>query len=168
MKKSRSIRGSSTPTTQQNKRVLLILAAIVAVVLVLLIVLRSFWPSTSSSSRHGAAVPQAGMLGEDARRLIGNWVRTDTPYVIEIVDANDDGTLKAAYYNPRSINVAHAEARYMAGNLELFVELRDINYPGSTYTLTYDRANDILQGTYFQATMRETYQVVFARERSNP
>jgi len=52
------------------------------------------------------------------------------------------GKLKAAYFNPRPINVAKAEWRSMAGRIQIFVELRDVNYPGSTYTLIYDPEKD--------------------------
>ena len=58
-----------------------------------------------------------------------------------------------------------AEAKDKNHGLEVFVELRDVNYPGSTYTLAYDRAKDLLQGVYFQATMRQSYDVIFFRQR---
>ena len=97
--------------------------------------------------------------------LIGRWVRTDAPYVLEIWDAGDEGTLEAEYYNPRPINVSRAEARDKNGELEVFIELRDVNYPGSTYTLTYDREKDRLQGVYFQAAMKQYFAVGFVRAR---
>jgi hypothetical protein len=46
------------------------------------------------------------------------------------------------------------------------MELRDEGYPGSTYTLQYDEANDQLVGIYFQAAVRENYAVAFQRMRS--
>lgn len=51
------------------------------------------------------------------------------------------------------------------GALRVFVELRDVNYPGSTYTLTYDPANDLLAGLYYQAVERQRFDVMFARQR---
>jgi hypothetical protein len=102
----------------------------------------------------------------DFKKLVGRWVRTDSPYVIEIRAARDDGTLEAAYYNPRPINIARAEARKKSHGLEVFVEMDDVNYRGSTYTLTYDRANDQLKGVYFQATMRQSYNISFTRQQS--
>jgi len=33
----------------------------------------------------------------------------------------------------------------------VFIELRDVNYPGSTYSLTYEPASDQLKGIYYQA-----------------
>ena len=47
----------------------------------------------------------------------------------------------------------------------MFVELRDVNYPGSTYTLQYDAASDRLMGTYFQAVAKQTFRIEFARGR---
>ncbi len=100
----------------------------------------------------------------DVQSLVGRWVRTDGGYVIEIQTVRDDGTLKAAYYNPGPINVARAEARDKDRGLEVFVELRDVNYPGSTYTLVYDRAKDQLHGIYYQAVAQQNYEVVFVRQ----
>jgi hypothetical protein len=48
-------------------------------------------------------------------------------------------------------------------SLRVFIELRDVNYPGSTYQLTYDPADDRLKGSYYQAALQETYEVAFAR-----
>ncbi len=101
----------------------------------------------------------------DLKPLVGRWSRTDGGYVIDIQTVEDDGTLKAAYYNPGPINVARAEARNKDyQGLEVFVELRDVNYPGSTYTLVYDRAKDQLHGIYYQAVAQQNYEVVFVRQ----
>jgi hypothetical protein len=114
-----------------------------------------------------AAEPAAAVSDSaDFKALIGRWVRLDSPYVIEIRSAGDDGTLDAAYYNPRPINVSRAEARDRKGKLQVFLELRDVNYPGSTYTLTYEPAKDLLQGVYFQAALRQSYKVTFRRLRT--
>jgi len=45
----------------------------------------------------------------------------------------------------------------------VFVELRDVNYPGSTYTLQYDAASDRMKGAYFQAVEKQTYKIEFTR-----
>ena len=105
----------------------------------------------------------AASQAPDMKTHVGRWVRTGTPYVIDIQAARDDGTLDAAYYNPRPVNVSRAEARDKNGRLEVFVELRDVNYPGSNYTLTYDKGKDILYGVYFQAVIRQSFEVVFRR-----
>jgi hypothetical protein len=77
--------------------------------------------------------------------------------------AREDGTLDAAYLNPNPIHVAQARAWRDGAAVKVFVELRDVNYPGSIYQLTYDPAADRLRGTYFQAALRETYAVEFTR-----
>ena len=48
--------------------------------------------------------------------------------------------------------------------LQVFVELRDVNYPGSTYTLNYDPATDRLEGLYFQAVQQQNFKVLFIRK----
>ena len=44
-----------------------------------------------------------------------------------------------------------------------FVELRALNYPGSTYTLTYAPQQDQLKGIYFQAVQQQRFDVEFVR-----
>jgi len=95
--------------------------------------------------------------------MAGKWLRPDGGYVLELSDVKPDGKLKAAYFNPRPINVAKAEWRSMAGRIQIFVELRDVNYPGSTYTLIYDPEKDRFNGYYFQAVQKQTFDVVFER-----
>ena len=73
--------------------------------------------------------------------------------------------MTAAYFNPRPINVARGEWKLQDGQLRVFVELRDVNYPGSTYTLAYDPATDRLAGVYFQAVQRQRFEVEFQRTR---
>ena len=96
-------------------------------------------------------------------KLQGRWQRGDGGYIIDIRKVEADGTLTVAYLNPRPINVAKAEASMAGDVLKVFVELRDVNYPGSIYQLTYDPAADRLRGTYFQAALLETYDVEFTR-----
>ena len=98
-------------------------------------------------------------------RLIGRWVRTDGGYVLEIRAVDPQGKVEAAYLNPRPIHVEQALATRAGGTLTLFVELQDVNYPGSTYNLGYDPASDQLKGIYFQAVERTRYEVVFVRRR---
>ena len=71
--------------------------------------------------------------------------------------------MDAAYFNPGPIHVAKAEASQEGAVTKLFIELRDVNYPGSTYTLVYDAASDRLTGIYFQAVLQQRYEVFFVR-----
>lgn len=100
------------------------------------------------------------------RRAIGRWQRTDGDYVIQ-VDSVDtaSGRLEAKYFNPQPIHVGRAEAKNEAGKLTVFVELQDVNYPGSTYRLTYFPATDQLFGTYYQAALDQSFDVEFGRAR---
>ena len=96
-------------------------------------------------------------------KLTGRWLRPDGGYILEIRSAAPDGKLEAAYFNPRPIHVAKAEASRDGGSVKVFIELRDVNYPGSTYTLIYDPADDQLKGDYFQAALKQTFDVIFTR-----
>lgn len=71
--------------------------------------------------------------------------------------------MDAGYFNPKSIHVATAEASRESGAMKVFIELRDVNYPGSTYTLSYDPASDQLKGVYFQAVEKQRFSVTFVR-----
>ena len=99
----------------------------------------------------------------DYRPLIGQWQRTDGGYIIEIRRVASDGTMTAAYYNPRPINVARAEATTFKKHLKVEIELRDSGYPGSIYTLVYNAEKDILVGFYYHAVQRQSFDVVFTR-----
>jgi hypothetical protein len=50
-----------------------------------------------------------------------------------------------------------------ASAVKVFLELLDVNYPCSTYMLTYDSVSDQLKGIYFQAVAREKYEILFER-----
>jgi len=101
----------------------------------------------------------------DPQPLVGRWVRPDGGYLLEVREVGKDGSMKAGYFNPRPINVAKAEWHRKDGTLTLFVELRDVNYPGSTYTLQYDPASDRLKGAYYQAVEKQTFVVEFTRRK---
>ncbi len=95
--------------------------------------------------------------------LVGRWVRTDGGYIIEIRNIAADGKMDAGYFNPRPINVSVAEASRASNGTRVFIELQDTGYPGSTYTLNYDPTKDALTGFYYQAVIKQNFDVVFAR-----
>ncbi len=98
------------------------------------------------------------------KKLEGRWVRKDGGYVVEIRSVEPSGKLDAAYFNPRPIHVEKAEAAQEGALTRLVIVLRDVNYPGSTYTLTYDAASDRLFGNYFQASQGQNFDVEFGRQ----
>jgi hypothetical protein len=97
--------------------------------------------------------------------LVDRWVRPDGGYILELREFGTDGSLVAAYYNPKPIHVGRAGWRPAQQGLDLFVELRDVDYPGSIYTLHYDPVTDRMHGVYFQAMYQQQYQVLFIRSR---
>jgi hypothetical protein len=99
----------------------------------------------------------------DVQRLEGRWVRPDGGYILELREIKKDGSLKAAYFNPRPIKVYSAKWSRKQGKINLFVELRDVNYPGSKYNLQYEPGVDRLKGTYFQAVEKQTFNIEFVR-----
>jgi len=100
-----------------------------------------------------------------AKQLEGRWVRETGGYVLILQDIKADGSMKAFYLNPRSINVHEATWKFEDDRIFLYVEMRDVNYPGSNYTLMYRAANDSLWGSYFQAIQKQTMDVKFVRSR---
>lgn len=123
-------------------------------------------PAPPASPSASAPAAPAKVLDRAAQeRLIGRWLRPDGGYILEIRSAAFDGKLEAGYFNPNPIHVARAEWQTKDGRLIVFVELRDINYPGSTYALEFLEADDRLVGTYYQAVEGVNYDVEFSRQR---
>ncbi len=131
----------------------------------MLLVLCSVAMAGHTSSIAVAADTSHSARKSDTQRLIGRWVRPDGGYVLELKGVGKDGSLKAAYFNPRSIHVSRAEFHLNAGTISIFVELRDVNYPGSTYNLRYDPTSDRLKGIYFLAALQQQYEVEFERTK---
>jgi hypothetical protein len=105
----------------------------------------------------------SAVANPDFAKLAGRWLRPDGGYILEIKSVDAEGKLEAAYFNPSPINVSRARALRDGPTTKVFIELRDVNYPGCTYTLAYDTKSDQLFGQYFQAAIGETYDVAFAR-----
>lgn len=106
---------------------------------------------------------EAVVTAPDPQKLAGQWERTDGGYRFVLEDIKSDGSMKASYFNPGSIHVHQSNWKLENEKLHVFVELRDTNYPGSTYTLNYDKDRDLLTGIYFQAAMNQSYEIEFTR-----
>ena len=119
--------------------------------------------TSGASSTPGPTTPVAPATDSGFAKLVGGWRRPDGGYVLLIKSVDANGKVEAAYLNPRSINVARAEASREGSTNKIFIELRDVNYPGSTYKLTYDPDSDQLYGIYNQAALNQQFDVVFAR-----
>ncbi len=127
-------------------------------------------PGGSAAAQAPAATPAApAITASDTpahfRPLLGEWLRPDGGYVLSVTGVGADGRAAVAYLNPRPIRVARAEARREGDLVGLFVELDDVGYPGSTYTLGYDAASGQLKGLYYQAVERQQFDVYFVRQR---
>jgi hypothetical protein len=123
-----------------------------------------WWSNGRQAGAPPGVAPKAAETPKPAfEKLTGRWQRADGGYIIEVRSVEPGGRMNAAYFNPRPINVAKAEASQGGGAVSVFIELRDVNYPGSTYSLTYDPANDSLKGIYFQAAIKQTFDVYFIR-----
>ena len=149
----------------------MIVAAFVGITLVAGLLV---WPwergPTTPASRPGSEAESSASISTSAlpvkpefEKLKGKWMRTDGGYVIEVTAVDGSGKLQAGYFNPGRIHVAKAEATLADGAVQVFVELRDAGYPGSTYTLRHVTESDRLVGEYYQATMQERFDVEFAR-----
>jgi hypothetical protein len=97
--------------------------------------------------------------------LAGRWVRPDGGYVISIKAVDADGNLDAGYANPSPLPFHTAKVTRDGSELRLFFELRAGGYNGSTYTLTYDAQSDQLRGVYYQAVAKQSFEVIFVREK---
>jgi hypothetical protein len=152
MGKSHRTKRRPSPQAPAAGRRLPLLAAL-AVLAVAIVAIGGYWWSQAQQRDTTAAL----------QKLQGRWQRNDGGYVLDIRNVDPGGKLTAGYFNPRPINVARAEASQDGGAVRVFIELRDVNYPGSTYNLIYIPADDRLTGTYFQAVERATYDVYFTR-----
>src|SRR5712672_1966817 len=95
--------------------------------------------------------------------VVGQWARTEGPYVININSVDVNGKLDASYANPRPLPFHTAVATSDGNNLKLFFELRAAGYGGSTYTLNYDATSDRLTGVYNQVVAKQRFEVTFIR-----
>ena len=109
-----------------------------------------------------APAPSTGSISFDV--LKGNWVRPDGGYRIEIKGVAANGELDATYYNPNRLPFAKAQASLEGATLRANFELQAGGYNGSTYELTYDPASDRLKGIYYQAVVKQKFEVFFTRK----
>jgi hypothetical protein len=123
-------------------------------------------PKTSTFAReHAVSGTDSAVSAQDFQPLIGRWVRPDGGYVIAIRAIDARGKVDADYYNPRPVNVSRAYVSKSGAESQVFIELRDTGYPGSTYTLVYNPGKDLLLGIYHQAAQNQDYNVVFIRTK---
>ncbi|MBT8379608.1 MAG: hypothetical protein KJN64_10270 [Ignavibacteria bacterium] len=138
----------------RNKIILISTISVISII-ILVFFLSKNGNDTSSSNREAV----------DKNLLVGDWVRTDASYLIKIKSVNDEGILEVQYFNPKPINVESAGWEESYGNLKIMIVLRDVNYPGSKYTLNYLPDRDILAGDYYQAVQGLDFYIEFVRSK---
>ena len=138
----------------KNKIILISTLALLSIIILIFFITKN-GDENHSSTREGP----------DKDLLTGDWIRTDASYLIKITKVSNDGSLEAQYFNPKPINVESANWEESYGNLKIIIILRDINYPGSKYTLNYLPDRDILAGDYFQAVQGLNFYVEFVRNK---
>jgi hypothetical protein len=138
---------------KKNKIILISSLAILAIIILVFFITKNGGDTVSSNRK-----------ASDKNLLVGDWIRTDGSYLIKINNVNKDGTLEAQYFNPKPINVESAIWEESYSNLKITILLRDVNYPGSKYTLNYLPDRDILAGDYYQAAQGLNFYVEFVRK----
>lgn len=123
--------------------------------LVILLASMIFIPAAKTAT--SAAQPEFNVI-------IGEWVRYDGDYTIRVRGVKSDGSVDVGYFNPGEIHVAESSVSVQKGLVKLFVKLQDRGYPGSTYELYHYAEKDALAGFYYQAAMRQTFEVIFFRK----
>ncbi|MGD8338691.1 MAG: hypothetical protein PVG81_05850 [Desulfobacterales bacterium] len=155
-KKKRHVSRKPAPTSSKRRfpviwvvlgSVVLAIAAGIFLYYLLYAESRQTTATTSGQSSSKKAMPT--LMADQFRNLIGRWRRVDGRYIIDIRRIGANGQMDATYYNPKSIHVSRAEVSLNDGELSIFIELKDVGYPGSAYTLSYHPRQDILSGVYF-------------------
>lgn len=132
-----------------------------------------FWLTCGTALAQGAAPgaskPAAPVPAEaiGIETLKGTWLRPDGGYQIVIGNVDTDGRLEAMYFNPRPLPFAKAVATKDGETLRVSLELRAGGYDGSTYELVYDPQRDRLAGVYYQAVVKQRFDVYFVRKSAH-
>lgn len=164
-------RGNATTPPARKRRALVAAIVLVAVAIMVPLGVR-WWHAQLADTRPTAPSPPVTATSLPApmaatapgmQQLKGKWLRLDGGYILEVRDVDASGKMEAVYLNPRPIHVARAEATRNGTALQMLVELQAPGYPGSTYTLHYEPQRDQLEGSYFQATLQQRFEVVFVR-----
>jgi hypothetical protein len=176
MGRQRKLRRNSNSKPEKARRRITPIAAVIALGVVVAACLGFLWvrskhlgpsvPAPSTAQVKATSQPAGAVASTSGfEKLKGEWLRPDGGYTIEVRSIDDGGKMDASYFNPRPINVHKAEASRDGAITKVFIELRDANYPGSTYTLTYDAQKDQLAGIYYHAGLRQSFDVIFRRMR---
>ena len=174
MSKSRKAKQNSDPPPAAAPTRRLPREAVIVLVVAAVAAGIYWWSKGQHGDTQSAATPTAAVTGTNQpaaaatpnatfEKLKGKWMRPDGGYVIEIKSVDASGKMEAAYFNPQPITVSQAVAAQDGAVTKVFIELQGANYPGSTYTLIFDSGTDQLKGIYFQAKLKQQFEVYFER-----
>jgi len=121
----------------------------------------AFAQGAAPNTKQVASAPAAAVGIES---LKGTWVRPDGGYQIVIGEVGKDGRLEAMYFNPNPLPFAKALATKDGETIRVSLELRAGGYDGSTYELVYEPLRDRLAGVYYQAVVKQKFDVYFVRK----
>ena len=161
----------STTVTRPNKnfRFILIFLIVIALATIFILGKKQLDPSENVDLSAAAkeSLPPTPAVQENlettVKKMAGNWQRTDGGYILILKDPTPDGKVNAEYFNPKPIKVGSSGWQNNGGKVIVKIELQDVNYPGSTYTLEYFPKEDMLAGVYYQAVEKLNYDVRFDR-----
>ncbi len=162
-KRSKKTRRAKQPIPSQTAKRKKLRLAVGFLATAVVIALGFWWWEVKPADIFLAANPITSERTSELQKFTGRWKRQDGGYVLEIKSIAANGSMDAAYFNPKSIHVGKAEVSRDGDATKVFIELRDVNYPGSTYSLTYDAERDQLKGIYYQAVEGQRFPVAFAR-----
>jgi len=153
----------------KNLRIILIFLIVIALTTVFILGKKQLDPSENVDLAAAAKESQLSSpviqenLETTVKKLEGNWQRSDGGYILILKDPTPDGKVNAEYFNPKPIKVGSSGWQSDAGKVTVKIELQDVNYPGSIYTLEYFPKGDILAGVYYQAVQKMNFDVQFDR-----
>jgi len=156
-----------TTTTKKGNRPWVLPGVVFIGAVIGILFWKNFKTNQSTNNSTSTASTVNTTVTANQHLLVGRWVRTDSEgnYIIEIKTVAADGKLEAGYFNPNPIKVGHSEWQKKDNGFVLVVELRDENYPGSTYTLNFIPSENHLIGNYYQAVEGTNFDVEFVRAR---
>ncbi len=117
------------------------------------------------SEEKAPAPAKAAVPADPFAVVMGRWLRMDGGYMLMVHSVEAGGKAVISYRNPSPIHVEQAQVSREGDVIKIFVELRDEGYPGCTYRLRYEPLRDQLVGVYYQAALKESYEINFERQR---
>ena len=98
--------------------------------------------------------------------LKGTWVRPDGGYRIVIGSVGADGQIRGDVLQPDRASVCEGagDRSKMARTARVPSSCAPAATTGSTYDLAYDPASDRLKGIYYQAVVKQKFDVYFVRK----